>query len=395
MDAMIQQTISGYTGVFAAFMVSDENLKNEIENFKNELNALGESCADVMDFMTKFPASGLQEKYSDLIARASAPPAPQENSSGGGTATKALPSVKDFLEQFRVSYNAVQNAGYRKRAEKAYENIFAVAERTDDLLEMNIILEREQLLWKIVSEDFIDIYEPILAATDVFNDGIIKQFEKLIQVCKDSTCDEELSYLTDVAVQENQQYNYRFQARMTASIILTGAVLGYSLCKTKFRSWMSPQADLAGLVAQREAAKKIYEYFIRTFGWDFDYFVNDEWMKIWLLVPQNIDANGRIKKVLDPQNLDVMRELLFNEILTNRSIDDILLNEQENVFYFLLDNRADEVEAKYQAEAAKINADLIFFQYLDRLQSAAGEKNVKIPENKDKKSGLAGLFKRK
>ena len=74
MDAIIQQTISGYTGVFAAFAISNEKLKNDVESFIIELDALGESCSDIMDFMTKFPSSGLQQKYSDLIASIASPP---------------------------------------------------------------------------------------------------------------------------------------------------------------------------------------------------------------------------------------------------------------------------------------------------------------------------------
>lgn len=400
MDSIIKQTISGYTGVFSAFTISDDSLKAEIENFKAEVDALGEKSSDIMDFMTGFSSGGLQDKYSDLIARASAPPAASSGVAGGNENPQAsankLPTVKEFLDQYKASYEAVKNAGYRKRAEKAYENIFDVAGRTDDLIEMNIILENEKMLWKIVSEDFLDIYEPILEATDVFNEGIVKQFTNLIKVCRDSTCDEELTYLTDVAIQENQQFNYRFMSKMTASIILSGAVMGYSNCKIKFRSWQSPQSDLLGLVAQRDAAKRTYEFIKNTFGWDFDYIVNDEWMKIWLLVPVNLDSMGRIKQTLDPQNIDVIRELLFNEILSDRSIDDILLSEQNKVFYYLPDKRADEITAKYEALAGKINSAMVYFQYQDRLQAMAADKNVKLPEKPGKKKGgIFDMFRKK
>lgn len=387
MDAFIKQTITGYTGVFAAFSLSDENLKNDIKSFIADLDSLGESCSDVMDFMTKFSAGGLQQKYADMVARAATPMPSEENTESNiDPVEKKLPSVKDFLEQYRSSYNAVLNGGFRFRAQKAYENIFEVAERTDDLLEMNIILEKERLLWKIVTEDLLDIYEPILAAIDPFNDGVVKQFEKLIQISNQAVCDEELACLSDIAIKENQQYNYRFMSRMTASVLLSGAIMGYALCKIKFRKWLQPQSDLLGLIAQRAAVKRTYEYFCTAFGWDFDDFANDEWMKIWLLVPVNLDTNARIKQVLDPQNIEVMRELLFNEILSERSISDILLHEQQMVYYFLLDKRADEVTLKYQAEAAKLNAHLLYFKYQHQLQSLAENKAVKIPDIVDKNS---------
>lgn len=379
MDAIIQQTISGYTGVFAAFAISNEKLKNDVESFIIELDALGESCSDIMDFMTKFPSSGLQQKYSDLIASIASPPYGDSEGSKD-LSEKKLPTVKEFLEQYRPSYNAVSNGGFRFRAQKAYENIFAVAERTDDLLEMNIILEKERLLWKIVTEDLLDIYEPILAATDPFNTGVVKQFEKLMHICSTADSDEELSFKTDIAVQENQKFHYCFMARMTASITLLGAIQGYILCKKKFRTWFNPQGDLLLLIAQRQAARRTYELFKNVFGWDFDYFVNDEWMKIWLLLPTNLDINGRIKQVLDPQNIDVMRELLFNEILSDKSMEEILLHEQQHVYYFALDKRADKVNSRYQAEANRLNAHLLYFKYQSQLQSMAENKGVKLPD---------------
>lgn len=396
---MVKQTISGYTDIFSAFTISDDGLKAEIEKFKAELNAIGEKSADVMDFMTKYPASGLHEKFSDLVARASSPPPASSDGAASGEATASagkLPTVKEFLDQYQASYEAVKNAGYRKRAEKAYENIFAVADRTDDLTEMNIILEREKMFWKIVSEDMLDIYEPILEAANPLNLGIVKQFEKLIKICSDSTCDEELTYLTDIAVRENQQFSFQFMSQMTASLILAVAVMGYSNCKIKFRSWLNPKTDLLNLVAQRDAAKRTYEFIKNTFGWDFDHIVNDEWMKIWLIVPSNLDVMGRINQVLDPQNVEAMRELLFDEILSSKSIDEILLNEQNKVLYYLLDNRADEVTAKYEAMARELNSKMIYFQYTDRLQAMASDKNVKLPEKQDKKKGgIFDLFRKK
>ncbi len=399
MDAMIKQTISGYTSVFSAFPVSDEAIKKEIEDFTNEINALGESCSDAMDFMTKYPASGLSEKYSDLIARASAPPPPpaeEEQKEQAQTSKGGLPTVAAFLSQYRVAYDAVKGAGYRKRAEKAYENIFDVENRTDNLIDMNIILEKEKMMWKIVSEDFLDIYQPILDATDTLNLGVVRQFENLIKICEESTCDEELTYKTDIAVHVNQKYSYNFMARSVAAIMFANAIVGYIACKKKFRTWLEPQADLLGVIAQRDAVKRTYEYLKDNFGWDFDYMVNDEWMKSWLLIPIAVDGLGRVKKMLDPQNVEVFRELLFEEILSDRTIDDILLTEQKMVYFYLLNERENEVISKYEAEAKKLNEDYVYFQYQDRLQAAAGDKDVKLPETGDKKKGMLGkLFGKK
>ena len=388
MDAAIQQTISGYTAVFDSFTISDPALKKEIQDFINEFNSVGENSSDIMDFMAKFPASGLQEKYSALIARASAPPPVSSEAATPDSDEKpagALPTVKEFLEQYRESYNAVKSAGYRTRAEKAYENIFAVADRADNLIDMNIILEREQLLWKIVTEDLLDIYQTVLDATDPLNLSVVTRFQKMIETCSKSTCDEELAYRTDVDITTNQKLTYRLMSTIFVPVMLAKSLMEYDKTKQIFRMWQAPQRDLLGVISQRGAVKKTYEFIKETYGWDFDHIVNDQWMKLWMLVPVAVDANGRIRKSLDPHNLETMRYLLFDEVLSDRPIDDIILTEQKSVFYFDLNKRADEATANYSRAAEKLNADIVFFQYLDQLQAAAAGSNIKLPgEDQDK-----------
>ena len=380
MDAAIQQTITGYTAVFDSFTISDDALKKDIEDFINDFNTVGENSSDIMDFMAKFPASGLQEKYSNLIARASAPPpvsvetnATEEKPAG------ALPTVKEFLEQYRESYNAVKGAGYRTRAEKAYENIFAVADRADNLIDMNIILEREQLLWKIVTEDLLDIYQTVLDATDPLNLNAVNRFQKMIETCSESTCDEELAYRTDVDITTNQKRTYCLMSDIIVPVMLAKSLMEYDKMKRIFRTWQAPEKDLLGVISMRGAVKKTYEFIVKTYGWDFDHIVNDQWMKMWLILPTAIDANARIRKTLDPQNIETFRKQLFDDVLSDRTIDDILLTEQERVLFFALDKREKEALANYTRAAEELNADIIFFQYLDQLKAAAAGSGIKLP----------------
>ena len=380
MDAAIQQTITGYTSVFDSFTISDDALKKDIEDFINEFNSIGENSSDIMNFMAKFPASGLMEKYSSLMARASAPPpVSAETNSYEEKPANALPTVKEFLEQYRESYNAVKGAGYRTRAEKAYENIFAVADRADNLIDMNIILEREQLLWKIVTEDLLDIYQTILDATDPLNLNAVSRFQRMIKTCGDSICDEELAYNTDVDISINQKRTYTLMSSIFVPVMIAKALMEYDKAKKIFRTWQDPEKDLLGVISQRGAVKKTYEFIMNTYGWDFDHIVNDQWMKLWMLVPVAVDANGRIRKSLDPQNLETIRDLLFDEVLSDRTIDDILLTEQKSVFFFDLNKRADEALANHTRAAEKLNEDIVYFQYLDQLQAAAAGKEIKLP----------------
>ncbi len=391
MDLAIKQTIQGYTAVFDSFTISDPNLKAEIETFINDFNAVGENSSDIMDFMAKFPASGLQEKYSGLIAKASMPPAvaTQESTSQQEKPANSLPTVSEFLEQYRESYNAVKGAGYRTRAEKAYENIFAVADRTTSLIEMNIILEEEQLLWKIVTEDLLDIYQTILDATDPLNLANVSRFEKMIKTISESTCQEELSYKTEVDVSINQQRTYSLITTIIIPSLLALTIMEYNKCKLLFRTWQKPQEKLLMVISQRATVKKTYEFIKEKYGWDFDYLVNDEWMKVWLLGPVTVDVNARIRKSLDPQNIEAMRELLFDEILSDRTIDDILLTEQKNVVFFDLDQTARQALAIHEKVAQELNKDIVYFQYYEKLQGAAAANDIKLPETDNKKFSIS------
>ncbi|MEA3265861.1 MAG: hypothetical protein U9P42_02815 [Candidatus Fermentibacteria bacterium] len=380
MDAAIKQTITGYTAVFDSFTISDDALKKDIEDFINDFNTVGENSSDVMDFMAKFPASGLQEKYSNLIARASAPPpVSAETNAAEEKPAGALPTVKEFLEQYRESYNAVKSAGYRKRAEKAYENIFAVADRADNLIDMNIILEREQLLWKIVTEDLLDIYQTVLDATDPLNLAVVSRFQRMIKTCGEATCDEDLAYRTEVDISINQKQTYRLMSTIYVPVMLAKSLMEYDKMKRIFRTWLEPEKDLLGVISQRGAVKKTYEFIKKTYGWDFDYIANDQWMRMWLIAPTAVDANARIRKTLDPQNIETFRKQLFDDVLSDRTIDDILLTEQERVLFFALDKREKEVIANYTKAAEELNADIVFFQYLDQLKTAAAGSGIKLP----------------
>lgn len=376
MDAIIQQVVNGYLGVFDTLPTSNEAIKQEIQTYKNEVNQLGERHTDMMAFMSEFSSSGLEAKQTELITRASQPPADQteKNHEQIENAQQNLPSVKEFLEQYRAAYNAVKQQDYRRNAEKAYEAIFNVADRTDDLLEMNIILEKEQLLWKIVSEDLKDIYTPIFNALDPNNEGFRKQFGELIRVANYSLCDDQLTYNIEIQNQVNQKFSYRFIGEMTVIIQFAKSLWDYHLCKTKFRTFDDAEKDLKALIAQRKASKRFYLSMNKIWGWDLDAVLADPWKKLWMLVPTPLDSLNRIKMTQDVDNLKVYRELL-NEILSEKSLKEILLHEQEYVMSYLLDKTSDQVTSEYTQKAKQENAHLTYFLYEEKLKSEFGDEN--------------------
>lgn len=370
---MIQQLVNGYLSVFDNIPCNNPDVAAEIEAYKSDVNALGEKHNDMMAFMAEFSSSGLEAKQTTLITKASQPPANQTEEQHGQIekAQQNLPSVEEFLSQYNAAYEAVKKQGYRKNAEKAYEEIFNVKNRTDDLLEMNIILEQEKLLWKIVSEDLLDIYGPIYEALDPNNRSFKQQFKSLAEVAKNSNCDDQLTYNIEIQNQINQKYNYRFITEMTVVIQFAKALWDYHLCKMRLRSWEEPEKDLKALISQRKASKRFYESMKTTWGWDLDSILADPWKKLWMLIPTPLDSLNRLKKTQDTHNLEVYKELL-DEILSDKTLEEIMLNEQTNVMSYLLDSTADTVVAEYAAIAKQYNSDFVYFQYEEKLK---GELN--------------------
>jgi len=104
MDSTIKTTIDGMLSGFAYLKVSDPELASEIEQYKADMYALGERSPDVMSFMTELQSSGLMDKMTTLMTRAAtpAPSAAQDDaSSAPPRAPGALPTVREFLEQYR------------------------------------------------------------------------------------------------------------------------------------------------------------------------------------------------------------------------------------------------------------------------------------------------------
>lgn len=251
MNEMIQTTIDGMLSSFDYIQVSDESIRAEIEAYRLELQQLGERSSDPGSFMADMQSSGLMDKQTNLITRAasgdSGAAMPVSDSSESKTPVagapdndwmppEKLPTVKEFLEQYRPGAEAAKKHGYQFRAVAAYEKIFSIADRTDDLLENNIILEEEGHLRAIAAEASYDINKLAYDTQDPNNIAARNQFKRLMDLAESYQTDEELYYKTDLLVQENLQEQSRFESRMLMAITLSNVLLGY--IKSKQNAWM-------------------------------------------------------------------------------------------------------------------------------------------------------------
>lgn len=275
MDNTVQNTINTLINAFDAYEQTPE-----VEAFKAKLLDFGKSYPDAVTFFQAYPDSGLQEEYTALITKLvmaqsqpSDEPAP-------------IPTVAEYLEQYRLAYEELKARG-SIRGCAAYDALFDVANRTDDMLEAQLIIERERLNWRIVTEDAIEVFENKLEEMDPLNLSTTAKLLGQIKAYKLARCQEELEYLIDKQDVED-----------------AGIIANYN-CK------MNLAAGLASAIMKGDAKRirAILKYMSDYMDIDIDDLF-EEGISIWMLDPQNIDEYGKTKDAINPGILDTFKSIL-------------------------------------------------------------------------------------
>lgn len=368
---MVEQTMNGYLMAFDSVSVTDEGLKAEIEAFKNELKEIGGQSSDVMDFMNKCTAAGITEKQTDLLTRVHTPPAqseePAAETQSGG---QNLPTVEQFLSQYNASYEAAKAHGFQHTAVNAYEEMFGVSERTDDLLEMNIILEKENLFFKPAGAAFYDINKLTYDSQDPNFEAGKQQFERLMNLGLECKTQEELDYKNDKAITENQQNTYRFTwERMVYPTTLSKYLLDYLMLKINIWADNNVEQMVPGFVYLREGIKRFYPKAKELTGLDLEDLVANPYSRRFLFAPENVDALGLSYLALDDKVIDLWREQL-DEILSDSTESEILAKVPENPMYWGLDKRMPDQDAAFkqmQARSEQVLSDRYYYDYFKKV----------------------------
>ncbi|MEQ9363990.1 MAG: hypothetical protein RIF32_07100 [Leptospirales bacterium] len=382
MDPMIQQTIDGLLSGFAQIQIDDPQLQAEVDAYQKEMRTLGESSSDVGAFMTELQTSGLMQRASDLLTKAATASGNSasdaaNNSGGDGQAMRSTspppPTVREFLEQYRPAYEAARNHGYQFRAVKAYEALFAVADRTDDLLEMHIMLEEEGHLRAMTAEALYDVNKLAFDSQDPNHAAAREQFRKMMQLAESYQTDPELDYRADLLIQESQQGNYRFNFRVNPVANLGHALVSYIVCKQRVWSCDDLKKDIPAFIVARENLARTYRAVQENFDWDFDTICGDPWLERWLILTVPVEALGLGCRSLSPANLEIFREILFDEALSDLDDSKILLRPCEHPMFFSIDSSTfpehAEVEAKLPAAAEAKLKHRYYYDYQRKIKA--------------------------
>jgi len=379
MNDIIKGLLSGYLDTFDMYAISSPALQQQVDDFKKRMTAFADENPDVATFYAKLAESGLTEEHSALITKVVMASTGSADADGNvktdysDTPPPPVVSVKDFVEQYRVSYDEVKNSGYRKRGEAAYEKIFAVADRTNDMLEAQTILEEERLLWKIVTDDSLDIFEANLQAMDPLQRSFTFTLENQIDVYKKAQSEEEIDYTMQCLefpifcfVQHDILNSITIPATL-ATLIVGMDPPGYDVCKLNFQL-TGKEDSLREFIADYKALKRTVDFLKEFCNKTFDDLLACESSKIWMLAPDNVDELGRIKVTWNPRNYAAFRDIIYNEIMNDISLIELLKRQPEQPVWYSFG--APEEKENYrnmaQAKAAELNADLTYYKYINK-----------------------------
>ena len=287
MDKTVQNTINSLVDAFDSYEIPDE-YRDTVEAFKQKLVDFGNLHPDTIYFFQEYPDSGLQEEYNDLISKvvtASYKPIDSE---------VKLPSVSEYLEQYRQAYEELCKRDSQK-GRAAYETLFNVANRTDDLLEAQLIIEKERLNWKIITEDAIEIFEKKLSKMDPLNLATTAKLLGQIDVYKCAKSEAELDYLIDKQDVKDVSIIADYTIKMTLA-----AGLSYELLK---------YIDTHDKKYKKHICATL-KYMTDYMGLKFDDLINNDGVAIWMLDPHNLDEYGKTKDAMNPKVLETFKSII-------------------------------------------------------------------------------------
>ncbi|MCQ2512211.1 MAG: hypothetical protein MJ092_02330 [Lachnospiraceae bacterium] len=386
MDSVMKMMADSYVSVFDNYNLTDPDLLAEIAAFKKEVYSFAESCgSDLMKFTSAMQQGGeLLAKCSDLNTRCFY--ADQADKNGGGSnsssnegyqgvdydsehPSQTVISVKEYLEQYRPGYEEIKKAGYRTGGEAAYEELFRVANRTDDMLEAQLIMEKERLLFKIVSEDALDIFGAVLEAMDPLNVPVSALTNLNVEMYKKVNSDEELTYESNLLEAKTAQVIAWYIPRMNIAALIADYATKFQMAKraARLNDGSAAKTGLESMAKLRASAKRLNQLMVEDYNTSLNTILTDQFLSLQMLLPKNLDAMGKYKQVLHPNNLRAIKEL-WMEMISDTSLIDILSREQEHVLYASLNKTADAVMREHRAQVQRAVSQLKYYKYENQLK---------------------------
>ena len=399
-------------------------LLSDIQLFEKDLYAFAADNPGAVDIVGE---SGKRDVYNSLYMDAM---------SGGGTAQAQttqmsdtesadeqgynapegwkLPTVGEFLYQYRHVYETSVKPYNRPLTEAAYQRLFDVENRTDDLLEAQMIIEKEGLLIDTVTADYKNLVKDFMEAVDPNYEVTSATTKATLGVYAEAKSLEEITYMGEVASATCDDIAVQIKLKVEMMTVLTSLLFAWENSKRKIRE-CDPKMDkyAQAMVVTRKQLRRYYRFLSEDMGLTYDKLESTPFYMISLLQPEGLDALWRIKKVMHPDNLKAMRYALFEEVLSDKTMEEILMGLQPYPYYeSLYTNRYPEMQEEYLSIASELNKDIKYFkdntevvrtpdELADKarnlvtiVNSDGDSKKVEEKKERKEKGLLKGLFRK-
>ena len=369
MDEILEATLKVYLEAFDSFPCDNAKINAEVEQFKEELTRIAESSKDVIAFMADYEAKGYSKRYLDLFGKIAQ----------AQTSDLTVEEIEDrqqitpveFVSQYNVAYESVRDSKYRVKAEQAYRNLFEVAERSEDMMDFNIECERGNLLFKLSADDAIEQSEFVMEASDPLDKIAYLQHLHMVERWQQAVSDADITYSSEIEQEETARRANRETQRLVVITAVATLATEYVLFKTKLLAATNDRTireTLSCMMHKRGEMKQLVTELLPAFDLSLETIFEDKYYRHLLLSPTNLDSTGRIMRCYHPQNIEALKEVITEEMLTDKSITELVFRHAKTPLYFAIKRQDKEVARKYKKIAKEMNANLTYYK-----------ENIRIP----------------
>lgn len=279
-------------------------------------------------------------------------------------AEQKLPTVHEFLDSYRMVYETSVRPNNREAADKAYRELFDVENRTDDLIEAQIIIEKEKLLLNTMTADYKGIVDEFMEAADPNFEVTSALTKATLGKYRDADSIEEITYMGEIAKATCDDIAVQIKLKVEMIQNLTALIFAWEHSKRKIREGGQGMEEFAAsMVLTRKQTKQYYRFLAEDMGLTFGVLENTPFYRIMMLNPQGLDELWRLKKVMHPANIEATKYVLFEEILSDKTMPEILVSSQPYPYYEMLSSvEYPHLDMEYEAIAGELNKDIRYFQ---------------------------------
>ena len=332
MDPTIQMMLQGYIDGLQGMKITNDGIRREVEDYKKELMAFGESQTDAATFFPKFQESGLMAKYMDLstkISLASQAPKTEEK--------KHIPTPAEWLEPFRTTYDYIKDLPVRERGLSVYRRLFEIGDRHTDITEFLIEVEKENLLWKICSEDTLGILGITLTGMDPLYKGLTWPLRKNIEAWEASVCEADAYYLQDLLSRDIAMTPPKLLQREIYVICLGAHLMVYRGPNGKegimemIATGNCPKqafiVNASNMAIAKLQARRTMDIIRKALGLTFDGIMADEFLRHKLISTSNVCGLSRAYAQSSTNILDILSDTWHNEIVPDITLFEAVKRE--------------------------------------------------------------------